>query len=91
MNMNPDPSLEMELPFAVTLGPGSSRVDHTGTWRTERPVYQALTPPCGHACPAGEDVRTWLYLAESGGAGYEQAWRNIMEVNPFPAITGRVC
>jgi NADPH-dependent glutamate synthase beta subunit-like oxidoreductase len=91
MSTNPERNLEMELPFAITLGPGSSRVDHTGTWRTERPVYQALTPPCGHACPADEDVRTWLYQAESGGAGYEAAWRTIMEVNPFPAITGRVC
>jgi NADPH-dependent glutamate synthase beta subunit-like oxidoreductase len=81
----------MKLPYAVTLGPGSSLSDLTGTWRTERPVYQTLTAPCGHACPAGEDVRTWLYQAESGGEGYEAAWRTIMAVNPFPAITGRVC
>lgn len=81
----------MKLPYAVSLGPGSSTADLTGTWRTERPVYQTLVAPCGNACPAGEDVRTWLYLAESGGAGYEAAWRSIMEVNPFPAITGRVC
>ena len=81
----------MKLPFATTLGPGSSRADLTGSWRTDRPVYQTLTAPCGHACPAGEDVRTWLYEAESGGDGYESAWRTIMAVNPFPAITGRVC
>jgi NADPH-dependent glutamate synthase beta subunit-like oxidoreductase len=81
----------MKLPYAVSLGPGSSIADLTGSWRTERPVYQTLTAPCGNACPAGEDVRTWLYLAESGGTGYEAAWRSIMEVNPFPAITGRVC
>jgi 2-oxoacid:acceptor oxidoreductase delta subunit (pyruvate/2-ketoisovalerate family) len=47
--------------------------------------------PCGNACPAGEDVRSWLYDAESGGAGYERAWRRIMETNPFPAVMGRVC
>ena len=82
---------EMNLPFAVTLGPGSSKADHTGTWRTDRPVYQSLTAPCGHACPAGEDVRTWLGLSQEGGAGYEAAWRSIMAVNPFPAIIGRVC
>jgi len=81
----------MKLPYAVTLGPGSSRADLTGSWRTERPVYRSLTAPCGNACPAGEDVRSWLYLAESGGAGYEAAWRAIMETNPFPAIMGRVC
>ena len=81
----------MKLPYAVTLGPGSSRADLTGSWRTERPVYRSLTAPCGNACPAGEDVRTWLYEAESGGPGYEAAWRSIMETNPFPAIMGRVC
>jgi NADPH-dependent glutamate synthase beta subunit-like oxidoreductase len=78
-------------PFAITLGPGSSRTDLTGTWRTERATYIERVAPCGHACPAGEDVRSWLYDAESGGAGYEAAWRRIMEVNPFPAVMGRVC
>ena len=81
----------MKLPFAVTLGPGSSRADLTGAWRTERAVYTERTAPCGNACPAGEDVRSWLYDAESGGAGYESAWRRIMETNPFPAVCGRVC
>ena len=42
----------MKLPYAVTLGPGSSLSDLTGTWRTERPVYQTLTAPCGSSCPA---------------------------------------
>ena len=81
----------MSEPFAVTLGPGSSAADLTGTWRTERAVYVDRVAPCGNACPAGEDVRSWLYDAESGGAGYEAAWRRIMEVNPMPAVMGRVC
>jgi len=81
----------MTLPFAVSLGPGSSRADLTGAWRTERAVYTDRTAPCGNACPAGEDVRSWLYDAESGGAGYEAAWRRIMETNPLPAVCGRVC
>src|SRR3954452_2532837 len=82
---------DMKLPYATSLGPGSSRADLTGSWRTDRPVYQTLVAPCGNACPAGEDVRTWLGLAQEDGAGYEAAWRTIMAVNPFPAITGRVC
>jgi NADPH-dependent glutamate synthase beta subunit-like oxidoreductase len=81
----------MSTPFGITLGPGSSAADLTGTWRTERAVYIDRAAPCGHACPAGEDVRSWLYDAESGGAGYEAAWRRIMEVNPLPAVMGRVC
>jgi 2-oxoacid:acceptor oxidoreductase delta subunit (pyruvate/2-ketoisovalerate family) len=79
----------MEKPFAITLEVGSSRANHTGSWRTERPVYVERTAPCGNACPAGENVQRWLYHAEDGG--YEYAWRQIMEDNPFPAIMGRVC
>jgi 2-oxoacid:acceptor oxidoreductase delta subunit (pyruvate/2-ketoisovalerate family) len=79
----------MDKPFAITLGVGSSLVNKTGTWRTERPVYVDRMPPCNDACPAGENVQRWLYHAEE--AGYESAWRQIMQDNPFPAIMGRVC
>jgi NADPH-dependent glutamate synthase beta subunit-like oxidoreductase len=79
----------MDKPFAITLDPASSLADKTGTWRTERPVYVHRPVPCGHACPAGEDVQGWLYHAEEGD--YETAWRVIMERNPLPAVMGRVC
>jgi NADPH-dependent glutamate synthase beta subunit-like oxidoreductase len=78
-------------PFAITLDVGSSRANKTGSWRTERAVYTNRLPPCSNACPAGEDVQAWLFEAESGGDGYERAWRTIMAANPFPAIMGRVC
>ena len=82
----------MERPFAITLTPGSSRANHTGAWRTERPVYVHSLPPCNDACPAGENVQQWLYHAEEGDQdAYEAAWRQIMADNPFPAIMGRVC
>jgi 2-oxoacid:acceptor oxidoreductase delta subunit (pyruvate/2-ketoisovalerate family) len=81
----------MRKPFAITLDVGSSLANKTGSWRTERPVYRDLLPPCNNACPAGENVQAWLYEAEEGGEGYERAWRKLMEDNPFPAIMGRVC
>jgi 2-oxoacid:acceptor oxidoreductase delta subunit (pyruvate/2-ketoisovalerate family) len=82
----------MDKPFAITLDPGSSRANHTGTWRTERPVYVSLLPPCNNACPAGENIQQWLYHAEEGGLpAYEDAWRQIVADNPFPAVMGRVC
>jgi NADPH-dependent glutamate synthase beta subunit-like oxidoreductase len=76
-------------PFAITLQVGSSLANHTGSWRSERPVYLDGLPPCNHACPAGEPVQRWLYLAEEGR--YEAAWHELVEVNPFPAVMGRVC
>ena len=53
-------------PFAITLDPGSSLANHTGSWRTVRPVYVDRLPPCNHACPAGENIQGWLFHAESG-------------------------
>lgn len=76
-------------PFAITLGAGSSAGNKTGSWRTERPVYVDRLPPCNDACPAGENIQQWLYHTEE--AAYEQAWRQIMVDNPFPAIMGRIC
>ena len=81
----------MSKPFAITLDVGSSRANHTGAWRTERPVYVDNLPPCNSACPAGENIQQWLYDAEEGPGKYEAAWRQIMQDNPFPAIMGRVC
>jgi 2-oxoacid:acceptor oxidoreductase delta subunit (pyruvate/2-ketoisovalerate family) len=79
----------MHKPFAITLNPGSSLANKTGSWRTERPVYLDRLPPCNNACPAGENIQQWLYDAEE--AGYEAAWRQIMQDNPLPAIMGRAC
>jgi len=79
----------MEKPFAITLDVGTSLANHTGSWRTNRPVYLSRIPPCNHQCPAGENIQAWLFLAESGN--YEGAWRKLVEENPFPAIMGRAC
>jgi 2-oxoacid:acceptor oxidoreductase delta subunit (pyruvate/2-ketoisovalerate family) len=79
----------MDKPFAITLDPGSSLANKTGSWRTERPVYVDRLPPCNAQCPAGEDIQGWLFHAESGD--YEAAWRHLTRDNPFPAIMGRVC
>jgi len=79
----------MDKPFAITLSVRSSLANHTGNWRTERPVYQDRRPPCSQACPAGEQIQAWLYEAEDGG--YERAWHRLVVDNPFPAILGRVC
>jgi NADPH-dependent glutamate synthase beta subunit-like oxidoreductase len=81
--------MTMQKPFAITLDPGSSLANKTGTWRTERPVYVDRLPPCNAQCPAGEDIQGWLFQAEGGN--YEAAWRHLVRDNPFPAIMGRVC
>jgi 2-oxoacid:acceptor oxidoreductase delta subunit (pyruvate/2-ketoisovalerate family) len=79
----------MEHPFGISLDVGTSLANHTGSWRTSRPVYVDRLPPCNNACPAGENIQGWLFHAESGD--YEKAWRTLTLDNPLPATMGRVC
>ncbi|NCF27968.1 MAG: FAD-dependent oxidoreductase [Gammaproteobacteria bacterium] len=81
--------MQATKPFAVTLDVGSSLLNRTGSWRTERPVYVDRLPPCNQACPAGENIQAWLYHAEEGN--YRAAWDELMKNNPLPAIMGRAC
>jgi len=79
----------MNKPFAITLDRGSSRLNHTGSWRTLRPVYVDHLPPCNATCPAGENIQRWLFHAETGD--YRAAWEAILADNPLPATMGRAC
>jgi NADPH-dependent glutamate synthase beta subunit-like oxidoreductase len=81
--------MKQEHPYAITLDPGTSLANMTGSWRTARPVYLDRLPPCNNACPAGENIQNWLYHAEEGD--YHSAWQKLMEDNPMPAVMGRVC
>jgi len=79
----------MKHPYAIALDVGTSRLNLTGSWRTQRPIYVDRLPPCNAACPAGEDIQGWLSHAEEGE--YEAAWRALTQDNPLPAVMGRVC
>jgi NADPH-dependent glutamate synthase beta subunit-like oxidoreductase len=59
------------------------------SWRSERPVYVDLLPPCNQACPAGENIQAWLQYA--GAGNYRRAWSTLTLENPLPAVVGRVC
>ena len=78
--------MSIDKPFAITLDKNTSLANHTGSWRSKRPVYVDRLPPCNATCPAGENIQNWLFYAESGN--YEAAWRSLTENNPLPAIMG---
>ena len=61
----------------------------TGPFRTRRPVYVDLLPPCNNECPAGEQIQAWLALAQAGE--FRAAWETLAIDNPLPAVHGRVC
>ena len=51
---------------------------------------EELVPaPCRNACPAGVDVPLYVSLIAEGR--YDEALTVHREVNPFPAICGRIC
>ncbi len=51
--------------------------------------YADCVAPCKETCPAGVDVQGYVSLIEKGL--YHEAIALIKEVNPLPAICGRVC
>jgi formate dehydrogenase beta subunit len=76
-------------PSDLTRAPDLSHERRTGPFRTQRPIYVDLLPPCNHACPAGENIQAWLAAAQGGR--FEEAWRILTADNPMPAVHGRVC
>ncbi|GGN46253.1 MULTISPECIES: NAD(P)-binding protein [Novosphingobium] len=61
----------------------------TGATRQQLPQWIDHLPPCNAACPAGENIRAWLDLAQAGK--YRAAWEALVRDNPLPAVHGRVC
>lgn len=73
--------------------------DHlAATVPSYRPAQVQKTAPCQLTCASGSDVRSWIQVVSqrqrtglSEAEAYEQAWRIIVEANPFPAVLGRIC
>jgi NADPH-dependent glutamate synthase beta subunit-like oxidoreductase len=77
-----------EMP-EICISRGYMDWNKTGAWRTQRPFYEDKTPPCNAACPAGNDIVTFIQKIDQGD--FEGAWSLIREENPFPGVCGRVC
>ncbi|MDH5683739.1 MAG: NAD(P)-binding protein [candidate division WOR-3 bacterium] len=74
-------------PWAVSLT--NTLVNRTGSWRIFRPKYFDKTPPCNDACPAHEKIQGYMELVKQ--KKFLEGYELIIEDNPFPSITGRVC
>jgi len=64
-------------------------LNKTGTWRTQRPVFETRISPCRSACPAGNNIPEWLGLVKKGEL--RKAWEVIVENNPLVFTCGSVC
>jgi NADPH-dependent glutamate synthase beta subunit-like oxidoreductase len=83
----------LRLPIAGVTPPPTEkdgqRLFPTGNFRFYRPVYRDKTPPCNHACPTGEQIQKYLDYVKHDR--YLDGYLTIMEDNPMPSVTGRVC
>ncbi|MPZ87109.1 MAG: NAD(P)-binding protein [Nitriliruptorales bacterium] len=83
----------LRLPFAgVTPAPteeAGQELFPTGNFRFYRPVYRDKTPPCNNACPTGEKIQRYLDFVKH--ERFLDGYLTILEDNPMPSVTGRVC
>jgi Pyruvate/2-oxoacid:ferredoxin oxidoreductase delta subunit len=77
-----------ELPvMPVTLGDMS--FNRTGLWRFLTPVIKERTAPCRLACPLG--MPSPAFINDLIATDVNQALARILEINPLPGVTGRLC
>ncbi|MBI5967643.1 MAG: FAD-dependent oxidoreductase [Deltaproteobacteria bacterium] len=77
-----------EVPI-LSVSLQSTLWNRTGNWRYLRPSYITLRAPCSKACPIEQDIS--FYLSSLADGKPEEAWKKMVEANPFPSICGRVC
>ena len=77
-----------DTPF-LSMSLQSTLWNKTGTWRYLKPSYITQRAPCSKACPIEQDIS--FYLTSLADGKPEEAWRKILESNPFPSTCGRVC
>jgi NADPH-dependent glutamate synthase beta subunit-like oxidoreductase len=75
--------------FVIPVSYGSTEVIDTGKWGFQKPETVFMAAPCQEACPAGNPIPQFLYLAGEGR--HEDALRTLLIENPFPGVCGRVC
>ncbi len=80
----------MRTPTDITASANlREHAEGTGPLRSRIPVYRDFLPPCNRACPAGENIQAWM--ADAQGGDFRAAFDHLVEDNPFPSLSGRVC
>jgi NADPH-dependent glutamate synthase beta subunit-like oxidoreductase len=86
--MNPELIEKIKkLPAVITLDDMSW--NKTGSWSLQKPLFKEKYPPCQEGCPTHVPIREIMSLVKN--RDFAGAAKLFIEVNPFPAITGRVC
>lgn len=51
--------------------------------------FDCIYAPCKDTCATNQDIPNYMYYTTKGD--FKNAYRTILETNPFPAITGMIC
>jgi len=51
--------------------------------------FDCIAAPCKDTCATNQDIPNYLFHTSKGD--FAEAYRTILETNPFPAITGMIC
>ncbi len=73
---------------------GTDKIVAFGDHSHKCPVYVRQVPPCTAECPAGEDIRGYhrfISGVDKSDDAWKAAWEALVDVNPFPAVMGRIC
>src|SRR5262249_55874285 len=83
----------LQLPIAGVTPPPTEkegqRLFPTGNFRFYRPVYRDKTALCNNAGPTGEQIQNSRAFVKHGR--FLAGSLTILEDNPMPSVTGRVC
>ena len=67
----------------------STLYNKTGSWRNVKPFIEDKAAPCTKACPIHTLIPHYFHQLLSGNL--EEAGWVLLERNPLPSVTGRVC
>jgi NADPH-dependent glutamate synthase beta subunit-like oxidoreductase len=73
----------------VCMSMAGTQGTKTGRWGVMIPVFQEKMAPCRVGCPGAIQIPDFIQHVQADDI--ERAWRVILENNPLPRITGRVC
>lgn len=79
----------MNLEAIIPVSKVSTEELKTGHWSPQKPWHTEKISPCREACPAGNDIPEFMYLAAEGR--FDEALAEVLKENPFPGVCGRVC
>ncbi len=83
------PRKRRKMPVTTLSVPVIGSAGKTGSWRDFRPVRTQFISPCTYDCPASN--RLPQIFEEIRKGRLVEAARILLETNPLPSVTGRIC